>query len=293
MKNLLLLFSFALISLTAFSQTYIFNGNGNWSLPSNWANDSVPPAVLPPGATITISPALGDSCVLNSTQTISNGAQLTVLTGANFIVRGSLSTPVPIVNISLLNNPSACSMGVYSNVISDNGSLVTERGLVWSTAENPTVNDQKISNGTGTGSFFVKITNLSPNTQYYVRPYAINSAGIGYGNQSSFITTTVGAFLNTMPVSSITATTAVGNGFLDGEVCNNNILTVGSVWDTNPNPTTALSTKTINDTLTGGSYTSNVTGLQPNTTYYIRAYIISTTGDISYGSFQRTFTTLP
>jgi uncharacterized protein (TIGR02145 family) len=46
----------------------------------------------------------------------------------------------------------------------------------------------KTSNGLGTGSFTSSFTGLVPNTTYYVRAYATNSAGTGYGNEVSFTT---------------------------------------------------------------------------------------------------------
>jgi uncharacterized protein (TIGR02145 family) len=55
----------------------------------------------------------------------------------------------------------------------------------------------------------------------------------------------------------------------------------GVVWSTSPNPTISLTTKTING-LGAGDFNSNITGLIPNTTYYVRAYATSSTGT-SYG----------
>jgi uncharacterized protein (TIGR02145 family) len=52
------------------------------------------------------------------------------------------------------------------------------------------VNDSKTSDGTGAGAFTSVITGLAPNTSYYVRAYATNSAGTSYGTASSFTTKT-------------------------------------------------------------------------------------------------------
>ena len=65
---------------------------------------------------------------------------------------------------------------------------VTSRGVCWSTSQNPTINDNKTTDGSGTGGFTSSLTNLTPNTTYYVRAYATNSAGTGYGNVVSFTT---------------------------------------------------------------------------------------------------------
>ena len=74
------------------------------------------------------------------------------------------------------------------NLISDGGVIDTERGICWSTTEEPTINDNHAISGTGIGEYYIQITNLTPNTRYYVRAYAQNSIGISYGEQSTFKT---------------------------------------------------------------------------------------------------------
>ena len=49
--------------------------------------------------------------------------------------------------------------------------------------------DNKTTDGAGAGSFASSITGLNANTDYYVRAYASNSAGTGYGDTVSFTTT--------------------------------------------------------------------------------------------------------
>jgi hypothetical protein len=61
--------------------------------------------------------------------------------------------------------------------IEDGGAPVTDRGLCWSLVHNPDITGSKISEGTGSGSFISSISGLTPNTTYYLRAYATNSAG--------------------------------------------------------------------------------------------------------------------
>jgi uncharacterized protein (TIGR02145 family) len=170
------------------------------------------------------------------------------------------------------------------NVTSEGGATVTERGVCWSTSQNPTTTDSKTS-GTGTGSFTSHIAGLTANTIYYVRAYATNSSGTEYGSQVSFTTR---PNVTTNPMTSIWQTTATGGGY----VTNDGGATVtarGVCWNTTGIPTTSNS-KTIDGAGTG-SFISSLTGLTANTTYYVRAYATNSGGTV-YGG-QVFFTTLP
>ena len=177
------------------------------------------------------------------------------------------------------------------NITSDGGAAITARGVVWSTSQNPTTTSNQgiTSNGTGTGSFTSNLTNLQPGTVYYVRAYATNSIGTVYGNQQNFTTQDGLPILTTTAVTSITATTAISGGNItsDGGFA---VTARGVVWSTTQNPTTT-SNQGITSNGTGtGSFTSNLTNLQPGTVYYVRAYATNSVGT-TYGS-QQTFTTL-
>jgi len=56
------------------------------------------------------------------------------------------------------------------------------------TNTNPTTANTKVTSGSGTGSFSCNMTGLAANTTYYVRAYAINSAGTSYGATQTFKT---------------------------------------------------------------------------------------------------------
>lgn len=94
----------------------------------------------------------------------------------------------PVVITSNVTNITSNSAVCGGEVISDGGASVTERGICWNTTSNPTISNHHANNGTGTGSYSVTITDLSPNTCYYVRAFAINSEGISYGEDVVFVT---------------------------------------------------------------------------------------------------------
>ena len=89
---------------------------------------------------------------------------------------------IPTVTTNDIINKTGNSGTSGGNVTSDGGGTVTERGVVYSSTNNqPTISNSKTSNGSGTGSFTSIISDLIPSTTYYVRAYATNSAGTGYG----------------------------------------------------------------------------------------------------------------
>lgn len=162
------------------------------------------------------------------------------------------------------------------NVTNDCGSEVTERGICWSENPKPTINDAFKASGSGTGSFSVQMEDLEPEKTYYVRAYAKNAKGIGYGEDESFITNeTLLPDVTTAEVTEIAWRTAVGGG----EVTSENGATVterGICWSTEHDP---IITNGHANSGTGlGAFSVNMTGLTAGTTYYARAYAKNSAG---------------
>lgn len=88
-------------------------------------------------------------------------------------------------DISDITTTTAISGG---NIISDGGSNVTSRGVCWSTTTNPTTSESKTVDGSGTGGFSSTLTGLTPGTTYFAKAYAVNSEGVSYGGEKSFVT---------------------------------------------------------------------------------------------------------
>ena len=88
--------------------------------------------------------------------------------------------------LSLITSSSAVSGGTIS---SDGGASITARGVCWSTSANPTIAlSTKTNNGSGIGTFVSNLSSLALNVTYYIRSYASNIVGTGYGNEISFTT---------------------------------------------------------------------------------------------------------
>ena len=87
---------------------------------------------------------------------------------------------VPTLTTSAVTAINGTTAKAGGTVTSDGGSAVTASGLCWGTSPNPT-----LSNSFNT-SFTDAMTGLTAGTVYYVRAYATNVAGTGYGSQVSF-----------------------------------------------------------------------------------------------------------
>lgn len=93
---------------------------------------------------------------------------------------------IPMLTTSAIHVITSNMASCGGIVISD--SDIASRGVCWSTHTNPTITDRKTKDGEGTGSFTSAIDGLTANTTYFVRAYATNSEGTGYGNELIFKT---------------------------------------------------------------------------------------------------------
>ena len=198
-------------------------------------------------------------------------------------VEGPVPPTVQTAAVQAIAANTAASGG---NITAIGGSAVVRRGVCWSTLQLPTVADPHTTDGRGPGEFVSQMTGLSVNTIYYVRAYATNSIGTAYGEQFEFRTADGLPTLRTDSVISIAATTATCGGevLADGGFA---VTARGVCWSTAQQPTISNSHTTDNIGL--GPFASSLTGLEPATTYYVRAYATNPAGT-AYGE-QRTFTT--
>lgn len=205
-------------------------------------------------------------------------------------VINALFVTVPTVETKAASNigeNTAVSGGV---VVSSGGRTVTERGLCYSFTsggEGLTC----IPGGSGTGEFNTAMTDLLPGTTYYIVAYATNSVGTGFGEQLNFttdITFTVPK-VTTNAVTDITATTAVSGG----DVIYNGGLPVtqkGICVNSTPNVNLANKLGCTDDGVDNGAFSSTLSGMNPQTTYYVRAYATNQVGT-GYGE-ELSFTTI-
>jgi len=178
-----------------------------------------------------------------------------------------------------------------SGEIIDIGDGATQRGHCY--AKNPNVNmdgpKTELGAPTGPGGFTSKVINLEAGTKYYIKAYISNGTETIYGKEISFSTVSASLpTLTTNAITTITSTTASSGGNItsDGGVA---ITASGICWSTTSNPVATGSHTT--DGAVSGVFTSIISGLTANTTYFLRAYATNSVGT-AYGN-ELSFITLP
>jgi uncharacterized protein (TIGR02145 family) len=199
------------------------------------------------------------------------------------------SADLPELTTSVVSGITKTGAVSGGNITSQGGTPVTTRGVCWSTATITALTINKTTNGSGTGSFSSEISGLSAGTTYYVRAYATNSGGTKLGNEVSFSTTPDTPVPPTVTTASVTGITS-NSAVCGGEVTNEGSASVtlkGVSYNTSANPT--ILNSTTNNGAGPGSFVSSITGLDPGTKYYVRAYATSSAGT-TYGT-ENNFTT--
>ena len=194
---------------------------------------------------------------------------------------------VPAVATYHVNGITHNSAKVGGTVTSDGGLDVTSRGICWGLTPNPTINDSVFEIGNGTGAFSDTLRGLENNTRYYVRAFATNSRGTGYGEQKSFTTSDNTPLVITNPVSNVTASSAKCGGNVTADQ-GFPVTARGICWGTSPEPT--IDGNHTTDGAGLGEFETDLTDLAEDEDYYVRAYATNAIGT-SYGE-TKMFTTM-
>jgi uncharacterized protein (TIGR02145 family) len=177
---------------------------------------------------------------------------------------------VPTVATAEITNITTTTASGGGNIIKGGSSIILSRGVCWSKEMNPTIEDDKTFDDLVEGSFTSNMTGLSEGTTYYVRAYAINSVGTGYGMELSFHTLGHVPSASTESATNITPTSATLNGTV-----NANNLSTEVTFEYFDNygcaPTTGILVYATQSPITGSttaSVSANITGLTASSTYY-------------------------
>jgi uncharacterized protein (TIGR02145 family) len=176
--------------------------------------------------------------------------------------------PVPPVistmAISMISASTALSGGVITD---EGGTTIISRGICWNTTVDPTIENSKTTESGNTLFFTNVLTQLLPSTLYYVRAYATNSAGTGYGKSMAF--TTLGSIPS---VTQVDVNQLINTATLTVSVYPNYLPTTVIIeWGTTikyENTTTPMQIPVTGNTSVNVSV--DLSDLTPGTTYHVR-----------------------
>jgi uncharacterized protein (TIGR02145 family) len=176
-----------------------------------------------------------------------------------------------------------------SRIIWDGDADIKECGFCWNTTGYPTKADFYIEADEVSERFSGKLKDLSGGTKYFVRSYAINKAGIFYGEVKSFNTIADKLpSVSTPYVISVTHNTVICTGGGISSDNTYNVLSKGVCWSTSINPT--IDDPKLDLGSGFGGLGCIIEGLTPGTVYYLRGYATNVVG-LAYGGNKviRTF----
>jgi uncharacterized protein (TIGR02145 family) len=192
-----------------------------------------------------------------------------------------------ILTTTAVTEVTISSITTGGEISSSGGANIIVRGVCWGTSQKPVATAAHTVDGKGSGSFSSTITGLDPNTKYYIRAYATNSAGTAYGDEVSTTTTALTVpTVTTSSISQFTFTSATAGGTItsDGHAT---VTEKGVCWSESANPSIDGNHLAITSGTT--SFSAEITNLTPGTTYHVRTYATNSVGT-GYGS-DITFTT--
>ncbi|MFB6318074.1 hypothetical protein [Saccharicrinis sp. FJH54] len=194
---------------------------------------------------------------------------------------------VPTLSTTAASEITGNSVKSGGNVTVSGGADVTVYGVCYATSASPTVDGDHTEDGKGLGEFTSNVADLMGNTTYYLRAYATNSAGTGYGEQITFKTAIDLPKITTDAATEVDKTTAVtgGNVTYNG---GGSVSDRGIVWSLSADPTVDDNKVSMGNGT--GTFVVNLDALEKVTTYHVRAFATNEAGT-AYGD-EITFTTL-
>lgn len=179
------------------------------------------------------------------------------------------------------------SLNVSAYISSIGSSAITSYGFCWSQSNTqPTTADSKNALGgtTSEKSYNATLAGLTPNTLYYVRGYAINEEGVAYSDPVQVKTLPQPTYpsVKTLQSESVKHNKATIHGNIN-DLGDGYVTSYGFCYSTsNNNPTINDSKADLGSITNVGDFEAEIKDLQPETTYYVRAFAKNSIG-VAYG----------
>ena len=102
-----------------------------------------------------------------------------------FIIEGT-GMEIPTILTEKPTEITTNSATCYTDLVSDGNSTIIQRGVCWSSSPNPTISGNRTIDASDLGRVQTTFGGLTIDRTYYIRAYATNAAGTGYGDEISF-----------------------------------------------------------------------------------------------------------
>ena len=196
----------------------------------------------------------------------------------------TLTTPanIPTVETAPITQITKTSASFGGTVRDSGGSDVIERGFCWGlnapvTVDSNTIIDDEI----GEGTYNKFLTGLLAGTRYFVKAYAKNASGVGYGEQLEFTTNADIPVVSSTLVSSLSPTVIRVTGELNNDR-GAAVTSYGFVYALNSNNPTIGDKKVEASNISEDVFTADISELLSDTKYHVRAYATNAMGT-AYG----------
>ncbi|HAM99909.1 MAG TPA: hypothetical protein DCQ26_15005 [Marinilabiliales bacterium] len=204
------------------------------------------------------------------------------------VTLGELIPELPEVSSDKIHTISTQTAWFNGNVANDGGVTLDSVGLVLSTEPNPDTTDRVILAPSQVGSFSLLMEGLIPDQTYYVKAFAVNKAGVSFGNELTFTTLEKLSIpgVTTVAVSDLRPTGAIAKGdvFFDGGLT---VSLTGFCFSGQSSPT--IIDQVVEAGEGTGDFSAYLANLISQKTYYVRAFAQNSEG-IGYGD-EISFTT--
>jgi hypothetical protein len=196
------------------------------------------------------------------------------------------ASDVPVLGATATADVTESGVQLSSSVSDNGGSNISARGFVYKVyvagMPEPTTSDKMFSSPATDNAFSVGLTGLQASTTYIVRAYAINNRGTGYGASTQF--TTGKLLIPSLTCDAITPTATTAEGTVAVSRDNQYPVTeYGYCYSAESQVPTVENLKTVVGTADVGtadapSFNGLIENLDPETTYYLRAYAVNAKG---------------
>jgi uncharacterized protein (TIGR02145 family) len=205
-----------------------------------------------------------------------------------FLIHSCKKEEKPTLTTSAITNITGTTATSGGTITNEGSGTVISRGVCWSIGSTPTISNSKTVDGAGAGSFISNMSSLNVATTYYVRAYATNSVGTGYGMAMSFSTMGKAPTALTNSATNITTSSATLNGLINANYLST-VVTFEYGTTTNYGNSLTISQNPITGNI-DTAVSANASGLLGGTVYHFRVKTVNSIGTI-YGD-DMSFTTL-